>query len=233
MTPDFSFWTPLMVIVGWATVIIILGVFATAFFLVALSLYSIRKGKLYFPRFLKAGLLLLEGLTKAILRFFGFEDQELSTFLIRMHNTMNKQAFGEVPVRERSIFVPQCLRSAKCPAHLTPEGLKCRSCGLCVIGRAHPLLEEMGYRFFIVPGSSFIKRMVKQYRPKAIIGVGCLAEVREGLDMADKLGLVSMGVVTTKEGCVETDVMWSEVFETAVLGLGPASVPVDLDVFPD
>ena len=40
-----------------------------------------------------------------------------------------------------------------------------------------------------LPGSSFIKRMVKKYRPQAIIGVGCLSEVKEGIDMADKLGL--------------------------------------------
>jgi hypothetical protein len=46
--------------------------------------------------------------------------------------------------------------------------------------------------------------MVKKYRPKAIIGVGCLTEVKEGIDMADKMGLVVIGVVTLKEGCVET-----------------------------
>ncbi len=230
---DLTFWNQLMVIVGWITILVIAGIFITVFSLVALSLYSVHKGKLYFPRFLKAGLLILEGSTKAMLRFFGFEDRELMAFLIKMHNTMNKQAFGEVPVRERAIFVPQCLRSAKCPAHLTPEGLKCKSCGLCGIGHAHQVLETAGYRFFIVPGSSFIKRMVKKYRPWAIIGVGCLSEVKEGLDMADALGLLSMGVVTTKEGCVETDVMWPEVFETASLGLDPALCPVDLNVLSD
>ncbi len=88
----------------------------------------------------------------------------------------------------------------------------------------------MGYRIFIVPGSSFIKRMAKKYRPKAIIGVGCLAEVKEGIDMADKMGLVVMGVVTLKEGCVETIVNWSDIYEVATLGVDPASIPEDLHV---
>jgi hypothetical protein len=175
---------------------------------------------------------ILEGLTKAILRFLGLEDRELAGFLVKMHNVMNKQAFSDVPVRERAIFVPQCLRSAKCPARLTPEGLKCQGCGLCTIGQARQMLENLGYRLFIVPGSSFIRRMVREYRPKAIIGVGCLSEVKEGLDMADMLGLASMGIVTIKEGCVETEVMWGEVFETAALGLDPGSLPVDLYVLP-
>ena len=88
----------------------------------------------------------------------------------------------------------------------------------------------MGYRVFIVPGSSFIKRMVKKYHPKAIVGVGCLTEVKEGIDMADKIGLVAMGVVTVKEGCVETLVDWADVYEVAVLGMDPSLIPADLHV---
>ena len=102
------------------------------------------------------------------------------------------------------------------------------NCGQCTVGQARILLEKLGYRVFIIPGSSFIKRMVKKYHPKAIIGVGCLTEVKEGIDMADKIGLVAMGVVTLKEGCVETLVSWQDVYDVATLGLDPASVPEDL-----
>jgi hypothetical protein len=167
---------------------------------------------------------------KAMFRFFGLEDRELYAFLINLFNAMNTAAFSAIPVSERAIFMPQCLRATSCPAHLTPEGLKCRNCGQCDIGGARILLEKMGYRVFIVPGSSFIKRMVKKYRPKAIIGIGCLAEVKEGIDMADKMGLVVMGIVTLKEGCVETIVNWPDLYEIAILGIDPASIPEDLHV---
>ena len=65
---------------------------------------------------------------------------------------MNTSDFERVPVSERAIFMPQCLRSSRCPAHLTPEGLKCQGCGQCTIGEAQVLLEKMGYRIFVVPG---------------------------------------------------------------------------------
>jgi len=220
MTFDFSIWNHLMIIIGWITVLFILGVILTAFFLVAIALYSIHRGRLVFPRFFKAGLVGLEGLTKAILRFLGLEDRELTTFLVRMHNVMSKKSFSEVPVADRAVFIPQCLRSAKCPARLTPEGLKCQGCGLCGVGEFKKNLEDLGYtRFFIVPGSSFIRRMIRKYRPKALLGVGCLLEIKDALDMADKTGLIAMAVVTTKEGCVETEVCWDELIETASLGL--------------
>jgi hypothetical protein len=230
---DFLTWNNLMYLIGEATLLIVLGALFIAFILVIISLYSIKKGKLYFPTLIRSGLVFFEGLMKAFFRLLGLEDREMLTFLIKLHNTMNTAAFERIPVSERAIFMPQCLRSSRCPAHLTPEGLKCRSCGQCTIGQVRLTLEKMGYRIFIVPGSSFIKRMVKKYHPKAIIGVGCLSEVKEGIDMADKMGLVVMGVVTLKEGCVETLVNWADVFEVAALGIDPSSIPEDLHIFSD
>jgi hypothetical protein len=227
---DLSPWHNLMYIIGEATVIFILGALLVSFVLVVISLYSIKRGRLYFPRFIKAGMVFLEGLMKAFFRLLGLEDREMLTFIIKIHNTMNASAFSRVPLSERAVFVPQCLRSAKCPAHLTPEGLKCVNCGQCTVGEARIFLEKLGYRIFIIPGSSFIKRMVKKYHPRAIIGVGCLTEVKEGIDMADKIGLIAMGVVTLKEGCVETLVNWQDIYEVALLGLDPASVPEDFHI---
>jgi len=227
---DLATWNHLMYLIGEVTVLLILGAIAVAFVLVVISLYSIRKGRLYFPRVIKAGLVFLEGLMKAMFRLLGIEDREMFAFFIKLHNSMNTAAFERIPVAERAVFMPQCLRSSYCPAHLTPEGLKCRNCGQCSVGEARVMLERLGYRIFIVPGSSFIKRMVKKYRPKAIIGVGCLAEVKEGVDMADKMGLVVMGVVTLKEGCVETIVNWPDVYEVATLGIDPALIPEDLHI---
>ncbi|ABS56356.1 protein of unknown function DUF116 [Methanoregula boonei 6A8] len=226
---DLTPWHSLMYIIGEITVLFILGALLVSFILVVISLYSIRRGHLYFPTFIKAGIVFLEGFMKAFFRLLGLEDREMLTFFIKIHNTMNTSAFSKIPLAERAIFFPQCLRSAKCPAHLTPEGLKCVNCGECTVGEARARLEQMGYRVFIIPGSSFIKRMVKKYHPRAIIGVGCLTEVKEGIDMADKIGLVAMGVVTIKEGCVETLVNWQDIYDVAILGLDPkASVPEDL-----
>jgi hypothetical protein len=230
MDLDFLTWNNLIYLIGEITVIVIFGALLTAFILVIISLYSIKKGRLYFPTLIKSGLVFFEGLMKAFFRLFGLEEREMLSFLIKLHNAMNTADFERIPVSERAVFIPQCLRSSKCPAHLTPEGLKCRSCGQCTVGEARMILEKLGYRIFIVPGSSFIKRMVKKYHPKAIVGVGCLAEVKEGIDMADKMGLVVMGIVTIKEGCVETLVNWTDIYEVAMLGIDPKSIPEDLHI---
>ena len=233
MVYDLSPYQEFFALVGKLTIVFIFANMLLAFVLVIISLYSIKKGRLYLPEFLGAGLVFVEGTMRSIFRLLGLEDREMLSFFIKLHNTLNRNAFEKVPVSERAVFLPQCLRSSNCPAHLTPEGLRCQSCGQCTIGQAHKMLERLGYRIFIVPGSSFIKRMVKKYSPKAIIGIGCLTEVKEGIDMADKMGLAAMGVVTAKEGCVETLVNWADVYEVATLGVDPASIPKDLYVLAD
>lgn len=219
---------PLLEIVGAIAILLIVGVLLVAAVLLVLTVASIRSGRLYFPRVLRPGLTALEGLMRALLKGVGLEDHEMLAFFVKLGNAMNARAFAEVPIRERAIFLPQCLRSISCPADLTPEGLRCKRCRRCTVGEAMDVLEELGYQVFIVPGSSFIKRMVKKYRPRALIGVGCLAEVKEGLEMADRLDLVGIGVVTLKEGCVETLVDWTALYEAALLGLPPSAVPEDL-----
>ncbi len=225
MVVNFTLWEQFVFLVGEVTLIVILGVLLFSVLMVAISVYSIKTGKLVFPRFLKAGITMVEGTVKAIFRLIGLEDAEMLSFFIQLRNSMNKGSFAEIPVGERMVFLPQCLRSARCPAHLSPEGLNCRSCGQCSIGYWRGVLEEIGYRVFIAPGSTLIKRMVKKYRPRAIIGVGCLSEVKEGLELTDKVGIVGMGVVTLKDGCVETLVNWDDVMDVALLGIPPEKVP--------
>ena len=140
-------------------------------------------------------------------------------FLIRIDNDVNTTACAAVPVENRVVFFPHCLRSAKCPARLTPDGLKCIACGRCGLGSVVPPLEEAGYQTFIIPGSTFVKRMVRKYRPQAMIGVGCIVEVKEGLELGKRIHMITLGVVTKTDGCVETTMDWDELLEVASIGL--------------
>lgn len=211
-------WDQLIYFIGEVTLVFLLFMIIVPLIMSVIIFLSIHNRHFYAPRLLKSGLVMTEGMVKAFCRLFGLEDQELMAFFIRLHNTLSTTEFEDVPVKERAIFIPQCMRASDCPAHLTPEGLICRRCGKCEIGENIDHLEDIGYRVWIAPGSTLIKRMFKKYHPKAIIGVGCLMEVKEGLEMCDKAGVIGMGVVTMRDGCVETAVNWSDVYDVALLG---------------
>jgi uncharacterized protein len=180
---------------------------------VILLVYSLKTGKLLFPNLLVLGILFFEGSIKAVVRFFGVDDVFVDKLSIDLQNKAMRQTFVRIPYDKRAIFIPQCLRSSDCPARLSPEGIKCKDCGLCEITKAKQEAERLGYSFFIVPGSSFIVRMINKTHPQAIIGVGCLCEIKEGLDLMHKHKIPALGVVLDKAGCVSTILDWDKFYE--------------------
>jgi len=66
---------------------------------------------------------------------------------------------------------------------------------------------------FVVPGSSFIRRMIRKYKPGGILGVGCMNEVKDGLDMCRSAGLPSVGITLSRAGCVSTILDWDHFYE--------------------
>ncbi|MDD1771969.1 MAG: DUF116 domain-containing protein [Methanomassiliicoccales archaeon] len=180
-------------------------------------LLSIKHDKFYFPRLMRAGFKFMDGVVRSVCKFAGVEDNKLTVFFIRLHNSMSESDFANTDFKDRAIFLPHCLRSSQCPANLTPEGLFCKHCGKCELDHTIDELEGMGYKVFIVPGSTFINRMVKKYLPRAIIGVGCIREVKDGLEFADKIGVIVMGVINKTDGCVETLADLQELMSIAML----------------
>ena len=92
MDLDFLTWNHLMYLIGELTVLIIVGAVVISFILAIISLYSIKKKRLYFPLLVKSGLVFLEGLMKAMFRFLGIEDREMLTFLIKLQNMLCRNA---------------------------------------------------------------------------------------------------------------------------------------------
>jgi hypothetical protein len=175
--------------------------------------YSFKTERFIFPNFMLFSITVLETIVKALFRLVGVDDSIVDDVGIALKNKISLRKFRETPINKRLIFLPQCLRAADCPSKLSPEGIKCIDCGRCEVGHAIKGAESIGYKVFIVPGSSFIKRLVRKHKPDAILGVGCINEIKAGLEMCEKLKLFGVGLVLDKAGCVSTVLNWDEFYE--------------------
>lgn len=196
-----------IVIAGTAALLLL------AFLVAVLILYSFKTRRFFAARLMLIGLSMVENLVKALFWLTRADDSIVDDVGVSLRNYINHDKFYRTPIASRFIFMPQCVRSIECPAKLTPEGIKCVDCGRCDVGAAKKFSEGMGYRFFIVPGSSFIKRIIRKYRPKAIIGVGCQMEIKEGLVLCHSQDIPAIGVPLSKAGCVSTTLDWDAFYE--------------------
>lgn len=200
-------------LLGKAVVVLVLLVLLISVIGAVLILYSFKTGRFFAARLMLISISLLENVIKAIFHLVQADDAIVDDVGVRLRNYINRKKFIQIPTNSRFIFMPQCVRSTDCPAKLTPEGIKCINCGRCNVGEAKKFAEGLGYRFFIVPGSSFIKRIIKKYRPRAIVGVGCQMEIKEGLDMCHSYDIPAIGVPLSQAGCVATVLDWEKLYE--------------------
>ena len=69
-------YAPVIMLIGEITILLVLAILFCGFIVLILAVHSIRSGKILFPRFMRAGLLFLEGLIRGMFRLLGFEDND-------------------------------------------------------------------------------------------------------------------------------------------------------------
>lgn len=200
-------------IIGQAVVYFVLFLIIIAVLGSLLVLYSFKTERFLFPNFMLFSITMLENLVKALFRLIKMDDSIVDEVGIELKNKISLKKFREIPKNRRMIFLPQCLRAIDCPSKLSTEGMVCINCGNCEIGEAKRYSEERGYKVFIVPGSSFVVRLIRKHKPLAILGVGCMAEVKAGLEMCQKLDIYGIGLTLSKAGCVSTVFDWEKFYE--------------------
>ena len=200
-------------LLGKGIVILALIILAMSIFGAVLILYSFKTGHFFAARLMLISISLLESVIKALFLLARADDSIVDDVGVRLRYYINRKKFLCIPHDRRFIFIPQCVRSIDCPAKLTPEGIKCIGCGRCNVGEATKFAEGLGYRFFVVSGSSFIKRIIKKYRPEAIIGVGCQLEIKEGLDLCHSHDIPAIGIPLSRAGCVSTTLDWEKLYD--------------------
>ena len=177
-----------------------------------LGFILVRRNKLLFPSLIIFIVNVLYSPFKSFVNLLGLDDALVDNIGIEVRNKVNKPKFDKIPHEEKIIVLPHCLRSAHCEASLKETGIKCTYCGKCAIGIIKEKAEPMGYKVFIVPGSSFVKKIVQQNKFKGVVGVACHVDLNQTMMALEKFS--PQGVLLSTSGCFETKVDISKVLET-------------------
>ena len=202
-----SFYT----LIGQAVVFLAILIIILFLVIIILGVLLARKNKIKFPRFI---LFVVDSLYfpfKSIANFLKLDEYLIDDIAIRVRDELNKEKFKSVPAEKTLIFLPHCLRHRDCPATLQKEGLNCTECGLCSIGVIKKKAEPMGYKLYIVPGSSFVKKIVMENKFKAVFGVACHEDLNQMMMLLSDF--CPQGALLEKTGCFETKVNIKKVFE--------------------
>ena len=188
--------------VGQLVVFLIIIIAILIIIFLILALFMAKKNQIKFPRFLLYIVDLLYSPLKTIAQFLNLDDHLIDDIAIKVRNDLNKEQYKKIPADKTLIFLPHCLRHKDCPATLQKEGLNCTECGLCSIGVIKKKAEPMGYKLYIVPGSSFVKKIVMENKFQSVLGVACHEDLNQMMMLLSDF--YPQGVLLEKTGCFET-----------------------------
>lgn len=176
-----------------------------------LGIHLIKTKKLIFPGILLFALNLTYHVIKKIFQWFQLNDLLIDEISIDLRNRINRDKFKQLEAKDVIMVLPHCLRSTDCPAKLNESGIECVKCGKCCIGTIKSVSDKKGIDVYIVPGSTFIKNVVKKRPFKGVIGVACPVDLNLAMMSLDKF--CPQGVYLLKDGCINTIVDVDEVIE--------------------
>jgi hypothetical protein len=177
-----------------------------------LGVYSFKRHKIIFPNFILFMLYLFYSPAKWICRVFYIKEELVDEILIELRNAMMLEKF-KCMQDGRIILLPQCMRGPECATRCDPIiGYECKMCGRCDIGRIAKAAEKYNFKVFVVPGGSFVRKILKSCSPDACIAVACYSELTEAMQDIAKTAPVQ-GVPLLRDGCYDTKVDVDEVIK--------------------
>ncbi len=187
-------------------IVFIAGIFILSLLSVALILgrILIKQERLIFPKLLLFTVDMFYGVFKKFAGNVGLDEKIVDQIGVEVRNKVNEKAFEQVEDKDKILVLPHCLRSPKCEAKLNSTGLHCTDCNRCVIGVLKNKAEEKGYNVFIIPGSTFLKKIAQNHKFKGVLGVACHQDLN--LAMMNLSQFPCQGVPLLKDGCVCTKV---------------------------
>jgi len=187
-------------------IVFIVGILILILLSVTLILGNIlvRQERLIFPRLLLFTIDVFYGLFKKFAGNVGVDEKIVDQIGVEVRNKVNEKSFKKIDDKDKLLILPHCLRSPQCEAKLDSTGLHCKDCNRCVIGILKNKAEDKGYNVFIIPGSTFLKKIVKENNFKAVLGVACYQDLNLAMTQLSKFSC--QGVPLLKDGCVCTKV---------------------------
>ena len=198
-------------IFGQILVVIVIVLFVLLILALILGRTLIKKNILIFPRLIIFVLDVFYSPLKKLAKSLGFDESMVDHIGVEVRNKVNENKFNVIEPKDKIIVFPHCLRNPKCEAILDETGLVCNCCGKCAIGIIKPKAEKIGYRVFVIPGSTFVKKIVKNNKFKSVLGVACYEDLN--LTMMKLAEFNPQGVLLSRTGCFKTKVDVKTVLE--------------------
>lgn len=198
----FYRWLLLAIVTVMVMLIVILGLGIAA---TVLTLWHV-KSFFGLQRLIDFSINLLFPLTLALGRLFHIPKDIIKSSYIEVNNNLVKSKNYKVNPEEVLLLAPHCLQRWDCPHKITANVSNCRRCGRCDIDKLIGVAEAKGVRLAIATGGTLARKIVMEFRPKAIVAIACERDLSEGILDTNPIPVLGILNIRPEGPCINTRV---------------------------
>lgn len=145
-------------------------------------------------------------------RLLGYDKDFIRRIFIELNNKLIFiDKYNNIEGNDILILIPHCIQKTFCPYRITTNIENCKCCGKCKIGDLIKLKEEFGVNVRVATGGTLAQKIVKDLKPKAVIGIACERDLISGLNDIGDLPAIAIINIRPEGPCVNTSVDIDEV----------------------
>lgn len=123
---------------------------------------------------------------------------------IEVNNKLTESRVFNIEPENILVLAPHCLQKWDCSYKVTADVSNCHHCGRCDIDRLWKLKEQKGVNLAVVTGGTLARKMVAQYKPKAIVAIACERDLTDGILDTNPLPVIGILNIRPEGPCKNT-----------------------------
>lgn len=153
-------------------------------------------------------------------RVFKIDHDTIKNSFIEVNNELVRTNQQILLPEQVLLLAPHCLQENTCPYKVTNDINNCRRCGKCKVSDLLALRDQYGIRVGVATGGTLARKLVKEYRPKAIVAIACERDLASGIQDCSPIPV--LGVLNERPfgPCFNTSVNTSGVIKAIEFFIG-------------
>lgn len=129
-------------------------------------------------------------------KLFDVDKERVERSFIEVSNHLIRQKSIKVSPDKLLILTPHCIQQESCPHKITRDVANCHQCGNCQVGELIAMANTYGVKLAIVTGGTLARKVIKTYRPQAVLAIACERDLTSGIQ--DVFPLPVIGVLNDR-----------------------------------
>lgn len=125
-------------------------------------------------------------------KLFKIDVDRIKRSFIEVNNQMVRASVFRLAPEQLLVLVPHCLQNTQCPHKITVKIDNCRRCGKCCIANLLALRDRCGVRMGVATGGTLARKLIKDYRPRAVVAVACERDLTSGIQDSNPLPVLGV-----------------------------------------